>query len=72
MKDKGRIEINGAVYQYNEFYDRLERPEFEDGTSEQPAIACPKCKGLEFRITYGEWCCIANCRCGHSMDVYDG
>jgi hypothetical protein len=72
MKEGDKIEIDGVVYQYCAFYDRLEQPNFQDGTYEKPAIACPKCKGVVFRISYGEWCCIANCKCGHSMTVYDG
>lgn len=72
MEDKQRVEINGTVYEYSSFYKRLQRPDFEDGTYDKPAIACPKCWSTDFKITYGEWCCIANCKCGHAMDVYDG
>ena len=72
MKDGDKIEVNGVTYKYCAFYDRLERPDEEDGTWMEPAIACPKCKSVEFRITYGEWCCVANCGCNHSMTVYDG
>lgn len=72
MKDNEKIIIDGVEYQYCASYDRLELPDFQDGTAEVPAIRCPKCHGMEFRIGYGNWCCIAFCKCGHQMDVYDG
>ena len=72
MEDKEKVEINGEIYEYSAFYDRLELTGDRDGTYSQPAIACPKCRDFAFRITYGEWECVANCKCGHSMTIYDG
>ena len=71
MEDKQMIEINGSTYAYSAFYKRLELKNAED-TYERPAIACPKCWGFAFKITYGNYECIANCKCGHTMTIYDG
>ena len=71
MKDKETVTIDGVDYQYDSYYDRLERPE-HDGSVQHPAIACPKCQRTTFCITYGNYQCIANCQCGHSMTIYDG
>jgi len=72
MKDGDKVVVNGVEYRYDASYDRLQLPDFQDGTFDIPAIRCPKCMGQEFRIGYGDWCCIAYCPCGHHMDVYDG
>ena len=70
MKDKEIVAIDGVDYEYCSFYKRLEQP--NDGSVEHPAIACPKCHGMIFSITYGTYKCIANCKCGNSMTIYDG
>lgn len=63
--------INNLRYFYNEFYNRLEViGEHENQTKAH--IACPKCHNTSFQINYGNYECIANCKCGHSMTVYDG
>lgn len=64
--------INGIKYVYVSSYDRMELPDFDDGTRYRPAIACPQCFGTKFSISYGDWECIAHCECGHSMTIYDG
>ena len=70
MKDNQEITIENEVYKYCKFYDRLENIKGE--LTNKPAIACPKCLNTLFTITYGHYECIANCKCGHSMTVYDG
>ena len=79
LKDEQEFIVQGVTYRYCAFYQRLELHDFADslissknGTTEHPAILCPLCHGAEFRITYGNWECIANCTCGHSMTIYDG
>lgn len=71
MKDRDIVKINGVDYEYLMYYDRLQRPG-DDGTRENPAICCPKCRRTTFYITYGDYECVANCLCGHSMTIYDG
>lgn len=66
-KDKQIVYINNRKFIYDEFYDRLEAHNHK-----KPAIACSKCKNTEFSISYGDYKCIANCKCGHYMTVYDG
>lgn len=78
-KKGDKVVLNGTTFVYCEFYERLE---VESGfgcdggvTSKAPQIACPCCHGTKFTIGYGNngnYECIANCDCGHSMVVYDG
>jgi len=78
MKEGDIIKIEGRKYRYDSSSDRLELIggkngwDLEDGSFEEPSIACPKCRGFSFRIGYGEWECIAYCPCGHSMTIYAG
>lgn len=72
LKDEEKVEVNGVVYHYDAYYERLQLPDFQDGDYNVPAIACPKCHNLDLRLGYGEWECVAYCKCGHSMTVYDG
>lgn len=72
MKNKEQVVINSIIYEYSDYYKRLETTEKEDEKQNHKAqIACPKCHATEFSISYGEYKCIANCKCGHSMTVYD-
>ena len=71
MKDKEIVKINGVEYEYCSHDDALFRPS-HNGSVEHPVVACPKCHGMKFSITYGNYVCIANCECGHSMSIYDG
>jgi len=68
MEDNEKVEINGIIYKYSHYYERLQA--IEDNIA--PAIACPKCNAVDFQLSYGDYECIANCKCGHSMTVYDG
>jgi len=77
LKDDQEVVVQGVTYTYCAFYQRLEQIDdrgfsIADGTVEHPAILCPLCHGAEFRITYGDYECIANCACGHSFTIYDG
>lgn len=79
LADEQEVVVQGVTYRYSAFYERLELHEFDDGhscmadgTRENPAILCPECHRAEFRITYGNYECIANCACGHTMTIYDG
>lgn len=65
MEHNEIVIINNKEFIYNSSYDRLESELF-------PQIACPKCKNTLFQISYGNYECIANCKCGHKMTVYDG
>lgn len=67
MIDKSKVTISDRVFIYESYYDRLEA---EDG--ENPAIACPKCNNTLFSISYDTYQCVANCKCGHKMTIYDG
>lgn len=69
MKDKERITIKDEVYKYCNFYKRLE---IVDSSKGKPEIMCPKCYNTLFSISYGHYECIASCKCGHKMTVYDG
>ena len=69
MKDKETVMINGVDYEYDSYYDRLCLSNDEDSS---PGVACPKCHNTTFSISYGNYRCIANCKCGHSMTIYDG
>jgi hypothetical protein len=71
LKDKMEVKINGVPYIYESAYKRLERVGMV-GSRSHPAIACPLCHGTMFSIVYGNWECIADCPCGHSMTIYDG
>jgi hypothetical protein len=71
MIDNQEVTINGVVYLYDQYYKRLER-EGQEGSRSHPAIACPECSGTMFSIVYGDYECIADCPCGHSMTIYDG
>lgn len=62
MKDKDVIVINGFNYEYSEFYDTLEAigigdHEFteEEHYNFKQTIACPKCLGMLFTISYGNY-----------------
>lgn len=70
MKDKDKVIIDNQEYEYSEFYKRLEIN--TDNPNNKPEIACPKCHNTLFTINYGHYECIANCKCGHKMTVYDG
>lgn len=70
MENNDVVLINSKQYEYNGFYGRLKLLDTEEESKEE--IACPKCLGTEFSISYGNYECIANCKCGHSMTVYDG
>ena len=67
MKDGKKVKIEGVNYFYDANYDRLESKK-----DDKPAIACPKCHNTTFKISYSRYECIANCRCGHQMTIYDG
>ena len=67
MKDQEKVQINGKDYFYHEYYERLQAEK-----DNKPAIACPKCHNTTFEISYGQYECIANCKCGHQMTIYDG
>jgi hypothetical protein len=69
MKNKEKITINGKEYEYSEFYDRLE---IIDNIKNLEQVACPKCNNTFFSISYGNYQCIANCKCGHKMEIYGG
>lgn len=66
--DKEQILINNQLYRYNDYYNRLESL----NNTIKAGIACPKCHAIEFTLNYGDYKMIANCKCGHSMTVYDG
>ncbi len=70
MEDNEIVKIGYKNYKYNEFYKRLELDSQESQYKE--SIACPICKNTSFTISYGKYECIANCKCGHSMTIYDG
>lgn len=67
MKDKDIITIDNKEFSFNEFYNRLQSKD-----NNVPSIACPKCLNTNFSISYKQYQCIANCKCGHSMTIYDG
>ena len=67
MQDNEKIEINGIIYEYSKYYDRL-----ESERDEIPGVLCPKCYNDTFQLSYGNYEIIAHCKCGHSMTVYDG
>jgi hypothetical protein len=71
MIEGDKVTINDMVYVYSASYLRLERSGGADSRS-HPDIACPKCHGTVFSIVYGDYECIADCTCGHSMVIYDG
>lgn len=67
MKDKEKIVIEGIEFTFIHYYDRL------NSDDKKKAVACPKCLATEgFSISYGNYECIAHCKCGHDMTVYDG
>lgn len=74
MKDKEIITIEGITYEYNEYYKRLNVLGACSGLGEKTniQIRCPKCHNGFFSIKYGNYECIAVCKCGHEMTVYDG
>ena len=59
------IQYLGNIYSYNEFYKRYESL----SSDTKFAILCPKCKSAWFSISYGDYECIANCRCGNSFVI---
>jgi len=67
MKDGEKVIVDGKKYEYCAFYGRL-----ENISDIAPAIICPKCFGKWFTISYGNYECIANCKCGNSFTIYDG
>lgn len=64
-----QITINNRRYYPS--YERLIIIEDHAETS-KAHVACPKCHNTTFEISFGNYKCIANCKCGHSMTVYDG
>jgi len=77
MKDKEEITIDGEIFVYDDFYDRLQHKDalnrlWSDIIDVIPSIRCSKCTGKSFEISYGNYECIANCPCGHSFTIYDG
>jgi len=70
------VVLNGIPFKYDAYYKRLEVEQGLDGdggvTAKTPQVACPCCHGTKFTIGYGNYKCIANRDCGHSMVVYDG
>ena len=64
---EGVIMSNNIAYTYDKFYDRLECSEVND-----IMILCPNCHNSTFSIKYSSYQCIAVCKCGHEMTVYDG
>lgn len=75
--------IGNGIYNYpNSYYDRLDIvfPTYFEGAlyldgepdNDLPHVLCSKCWGARFHITYGEYKCIAHCRCGHEFVIYDG
>lgn len=69
-KDNEIIKIGGKDFKYVEYYQRLQSVDFTENNPIQ--IACPRCQNTQFTIGYGSYECIAYCKCGHSMVVYDG
>jgi len=69
MKAGEKVIINNKEYEYHTYYDRLCLPQ---NSIDKEAVACPKCSNTSFTISYGDYECIANCKCGHSMTIYDG
>ena len=61
------VNLHGREFKIDKHYHRLESVD-----KVPPAIACPYCLNTSFMIGYGEYECIAHCKCGHSMVVYDG
>lgn len=64
--DNEIVEINNISYAYDAFYKRLEND------TQNPAIVCPICYNTKFEISYSNYSCIANCKCGHKFEVYGG
>lgn len=64
---------NGRKYNYDVYCDRLDAsyPE-EPEVFEPPDVLCPHCLNDSFKITYGNYQCIAVCSCGHRMRIYEG
>ena len=71
MKEKEMVILNDVPYEYCGFYKRLERINMA-GSRSHPAIACPECHGFMFTIVYGDYECIGDCPCGHSLTLYGG
>ena len=70
-----KVVLNGVTFKYDEYYKRLEverDADDDDRIGAKVEVACPCCHGTKFTIGYGNYECIANCDCGHSMVVYDG
>jgi hypothetical protein len=63
------VVIDGKSYVYSDYYKLLNRVDTED---KERSVMCPECHGTQFEIGYGSFECIATCKCGHRMVVYDG
>ena len=69
FEDKEVIEVDTIKYEYCSFSKYLRRIE---SYQEAPVIMCPKCRSITFQISYGDYSCLANCSCGHVMEIYSG
>lgn len=67
-----KVQINNLEYTYSPFYDRLQIEEDSEEKSVVGCIRCVRCHNDSFRISYGDYECIANCVCGHSFTIYEG
>jgi hypothetical protein len=68
MNDKEIIIVNGIEYEFIEYYNRLERKDSKIA----PVVLCSNCRNDSFRLSYGDYECIAHCKCGNTFTVYDG
>ena len=71
-KHEHKVRINDVEYTYSPYYDRLQVEQEENETPIVGSIRCVRCHNDSFRISYGNYECIANCTCGHSFTIYDG
>lgn len=61
--------INGRKYTHSRYGTAM----LESENDTIPGhLACPKCLSTEFMISYGNYSCIATCKCGFSEEIYSG
>ena len=63
-----KVQIDNEEFVYEPFYDRLKAVKKET----IGCIRCVDCHNDNFRISYGNYECIANCSCGNSFVIYEG
>ena len=78
MKDRKEVIVEGEIYKYSKFYNRLESYEIlENGyhiwsqKEGVPSIRCPKCHNDKFviRIPGGYGSTTLHCECGEVLEM---